>query len=80
MTFLVFLKEKHFTLTFNAINNLPKSTTLGARKGLSEIVTRVASKIEEKYGRLPPVIADADSFELKRETLMAQIEKGPHFK
>lgn len=69
--------ERHFPITFNAINSLPK--TAGARKGLAEIVLRISSEMEEKYGRLRPVPVDGRHFEENRFNLMCTINKSKHF-
>ncbi|XP_026284251.2 uncharacterized protein CG7065-like [Frankliniella occidentalis] len=69
--------ERHFPITFNAINSLPK--TVGARRGLAEIVTRISNEMEEKLGRLHPVPTDGRHFEENRFDLMCSINKGKHF-
>ncbi|PSN42980.1 hypothetical protein C0J52_13212, partial [Blattella germanica] len=59
-------------------NDLPRSRK--GRRAVSEIVTRICAKIEEKYGRLQPMVADRETFETKKDQIMRQIQLDRHFR
>ncbi|XP_021914460.1 uncharacterized protein CG7065-like isoform X2 [Zootermopsis nevadensis] len=50
------------------------------RRGIAEIITRICGKIEEKHGRLQPLIVERETFEAKKDQIMKQIQDDRHFK
>ena len=59
-------------------NEFPR--TKDGRRGMSVIVTRICTKIEEKYGRLQPLVVDKEVFETKKDQIMKQIQQERHFR
>jgi hypothetical protein len=47
---------------------------------MAEIVTRICAKIEEKYGRLQPLIVERETFETRKDQIMKQIRDDHHFR
>jgi len=54
--------------------------TKDGRRGIAEIVSRICTKIEEKYGRLQPLIFERDMFEARKDQIMKQIRDDHHFR
>lgn len=54
--------------------------TKDGRRGIAEIVTRICTKIEEKYGRLQPLIFERETFEERKDQIMKQIRDDHHFR
>jgi hypothetical protein len=54
--------------------------TKEGRRGISEIITRICGKIEERHGRLQPLIVEKDTFEAKKDQILKQIQADRHFR
>lgn len=62
-----------------AVNNAMPRTKAG-RKGVADIVTRICAKIEEKHGRLKPLVLQQEEYNAKKYEYHKQIVNEYHFR
>jgi hypothetical protein len=73
------LQGIHFPTANKAVCKAFPRTKEG-RRGIAEIITRICGKIEEKHGRLQPLIVERETFEAKKDQIMKQIQDDHHFR